>query len=90
MSEAIDNFLETLYDDRAVAKAKTIPDVMTFEDENGKPLPEYGSVALTWPMKLEFAKLSIKWHQSVETVVMRIVMVHANRVIRTHEKRNIK
>lgn len=90
MSEAIDNFLETLYSDRVVAKAKTIPDTLTFEDENGEPLEDFGTVALTWPMKLSIAEQSIRWRQSLQTTVIRILMVHANRVIRTHEKGNIK
>lgn len=88
MSEGLDKFMENLYSDRVKARAASIPDKISFVDENDEPMEDWGEVELTHEMKLMLAEQSIKWHQSLETTFIRILMVHANRVIRVHDKEN--
>lgn len=78
------NMIENLYNERTIAKAKTIPDEIEFSDEDGNILEEFGLLTLTWEQKLMVAELSIKWHQSLEKTLLRMIMSGVRQAIKEH------
>lgn len=63
-------------DKKVFAKAKTIPSEIVLCDEDGNPIDGDDTVVIPidWYMKLHIAERSIKWKQSVETTINRILM----------------
>jgi len=68
--------------DRIQKIIANMPDEAEFSDENGNRLEEYDVLELTPELKYAIATLSIKWHQSIEKTIVRMIMSGAKATIK--------
>lgn len=67
---------------RVERRAEQVEDRYEFVDEAGKVLPEFGPLELDREGKIVVARLSLKWKQSIDTTLERMVRVAIQRYVR--------
>lgn len=68
-------------------RANTIPKEISFEDDNGNALADYGILRLTPQERYRVAEICLKQKQSWRTVILRSMSALANKTIKEHNER---